>query len=64
MDGETVGVITSGGFGPTVGGPVAMGYVRADLAKPGQSIELVVRGRSRPAEIAKTPFAPHRFYRG
>lgn len=64
VDGQTVGVITSGGFGPTVGGPVAMGYVRADLSKPGQPVELMVRGKSRPAEIAKTPFAPHRFYRG
>ncbi|MCH8490121.1 MAG: glycine cleavage system aminomethyltransferase GcvT [Oceanicaulis sp.] len=64
VGGETVGVVTSGGFGPTVGGPVAMGYVRTDLAKPGQPIELMVRGKARPAEIAKTPFAPHRFYRG
>jgi len=62
--GETVGAVTSGGFGPSVGAPVAMGYVRADLARPGTEIELMVRGKARPAVIAKTPFVPHRFYRG
>jgi aminomethyltransferase len=64
VDGETVGVVTSGGFGPTVGAPVAMGYVRADLARPGTAVDLMVRGKARPAEIAKMPFAPHRFHRG
>lgn len=63
-DGEVVGVVTSGGFGPSFGAPVAMGYVRADLAKPGTALELMVRGKARAAEIASLPFAPHRFYRG
>ncbi|XBQ16378.1 MAG: glycine cleavage system aminomethyltransferase GcvT [Oceanicaulis sp.] len=63
-DGETVGVVTSGGFGPTVGGPIAMGYVRADLAKPGTPLELMVRGKARQAEVVKTPFSEHRFFRG
>jgi len=63
-EGETVGVITSGGFGPTVGGPIAMGYVRADLAKPGTALDLMVRGKARPAEVVKTPFSEHRFFRG
>ena len=63
-DGETVGVVTSGGFGPTVGGPIAMGYVRADLARPGVKLDLIVRGKPRPAEIVKTPFVPQRYYRG
>ena len=63
-DGEIVGVVTSGGFGPTVGGPIAMGYVRADLAKPGTSVDLMVRGKAREAEVVKTPFSAHRFFRG
>ena len=62
--GETVGVVTSGGFGPSVGGPIAMGYVRADLAQPGTALDLMVRGKARPAEIVKTPFSQHRFFRG
>lgn len=64
VDGEVVGVVTSGGFGPTVGAPVAMGYVPTELAKPGTALELLVRGKARAAEVVKTPFAPHRFYRG
>lgn len=64
VDGEVVGVVTSGGFGPTVGAPIAMGYVPTELAKPGTALELLVRGKARAAEVAKTPFAPHRFYRG
>ncbi len=64
MNGEVVGVVTSGGFGPTVGAPIAMGYVRTDLATPGTQVDLMVRGKARPAEVVKTPFAPHRFYRG
>lgn len=61
--GLKVGEITSGGFGPSVDGPVAMGYVRADLAAPGTPVELIVRGKSRPAEIADLPFVPHRYKR-
>ncbi len=64
VDGKVVGVVTSGGFGPTVGAPVAMGYVPTELAVPGTALELLVRGKARAAEVAKTPFAPHRFYRG
>ena len=63
-DGDAVGVVTSGGFGPSVGGPIAMGYVRTDLAKPGTGVDLMVRGKARQAEIVKTPFSEHRFFRG
>ena len=63
-DGEKVGVITSGGFGPTVGGPVAMGYVRTDLASPGTALEVIVRGKALPAEVAKLPFVKQNYYRG
>ena len=60
---EKVGVITSGGFGPTVGGPVAMGYVATPHAKAGTEITLMVRGKPRAAEIAKLPFVPHNYKR-
>ncbi|MBM3523846.1 MAG: glycine cleavage system aminomethyltransferase GcvT, partial [Alphaproteobacteria bacterium] len=62
--GRRIGEITSGGFGPTVGGPVAMGYVEAACAAPGTKVQLVVRGTPRPATIVAMPFAPHRYFRG
>jgi aminomethyltransferase len=62
--GATVGEVTSGGFGPTVGGPVAMGYVPASLAEPGTALGLSVRGKTLPAQVAQLPFVPQRYYRG
>jgi len=64
MDGNTIGEITSGGFGPTAGGPVAMGYVARKFTKAGTPVQLIVRGKPRAAKVAKMPFAPHRYYRG
>lgn len=61
--GEPVGRITSGGFGATVGGPVAMGYVRRDLARPGQALTLDLRGREVAAQVVGLPFVPHRYHR-
>ncbi len=62
--GETIGEITSGGFGPSVGGPVAMGYVSRDYAKAGSDIQLMVRGKARPAKVVKLPFVVHNYHRG
>lgn len=59
--GTVVGEITSGSFGPTADGPVAMGYVAREHAKPGTDLDLMVRGKARPAKVAKMPFAPHRY---
>lgn len=64
MDGNTIGEITSGGFGPTAGGPVAMGYVARKFTKAGTNVQLIVRGKARPAKIVKLPFSPHNYYRG
>lgn len=61
--GEKIGTITSGGFGPTVGGPVAMGYVATAFAQPGTKVNLVVRGNPMPATITALPFVPNRFKR-
>jgi aminomethyltransferase len=63
MAGREIGIITSGGFGPTVGGPVAMGYVEAKSSVPGTPVQLVVRGNALPAEIVNLPFVPNRFKR-
>jgi aminomethyltransferase len=59
-----IGEITSGGFGPTVGGPVAMGYVETPHAAPGTALSLVVRGTERPGRVAKMPFITPRYHRG
>jgi len=64
MDGNAIGEITSGGFGPTAGGPVAMGYVARKFTKAGTDVRLIVRGKARPAKIVKLPFSPHNYYRG
>jgi aminomethyltransferase len=63
-DGREVGKVTSGGFGPSVNGPVAMGYVARDFATPGTELHLVVRGKPLPAQVVPMPFAPHRYKRG
>lgn len=62
-DGRRLGEVTSGGFGPTVGAPIAMGYVAMAHAAPGTPVQLVVRGRPLPARIVELPFVPHRYQR-
>jgi len=62
-DGTEAGGITSGGFGPSVNGPIAMGYVRKDLAADGTRLILIVRGKSIPATVVPLPFIPHRYIR-
>ncbi|MGB5213151.1 MAG: glycine cleavage system aminomethyltransferase GcvT [Anderseniella sp.] len=62
-NGKEVGVITSGGFGPSAGGPVALGFVPPDLAKAGQALELMVRGKALPAQVIKLPFVAKSFKR-
>ncbi|KAA5613738.1 glycine cleavage system aminomethyltransferase GcvT [Rhodovastum atsumiense] len=62
-DGTAGGSVTSGGFGPSLGAPVAMGYVRRDLAAPGTPIQLLVRGRPLPAQVVPLPFVSHRYVR-
>lgn len=64
LEGVTVGSVTSGGFGATVGGPVAMGYVATSHKAPDTPVNLMVRGKAMPARIAKMPFVPPGFFRG
>ncbi|EKE76925.1 glycine cleavage system aminomethyltransferase GcvT [Oceanibaculum indicum] len=63
-EGRRIGEITSGGFGPSVGGPVAMGYVETAFASEGTDINAMVRGKALPAKVASMPFTPHRYHRG
>lgn len=62
-DGQVIGVITSGGFGPSVNGPVAQGYVDTSYAKVGTPVKLIVRGKALDAEIAAMPFVPAKYKR-
>ena len=50
-------------FGPTVGGPVAMGYIEPASSVPGTSVRLIVRGQPMPATVVKLPFVANRFKR-
>lgn len=62
--GKPSGRVTSGGFGPSVQHPVAMGYVSAGLAKPGSQIFADVRGARLAVEVSALPFTPHRYRKG
>jgi aminomethyltransferase len=63
-EGAVVGRVTSGGFGPSVNGPVAMGYVSPQYAKDGTALGLKVRTQVLPARVVAMPFVPKRFYKG
>ena len=55
-DGESVGIVTSGTFSPTLQKPIAMAYVSAELAEPGKQVDVDVRGTLIPATICPLPF--------
>jgi aminomethyltransferase len=59
--GERIGTVTSGGFGPSVNGPVAMGYLQAEYGKSGTGVTLMVRGKPLSANVVPLPFVPHRY---
>jgi len=63
-DGSEVGKVTSGGFAPTLGAPIAMAYVPAGMAEVGTRIQLNQRGKVHEATVAAMPFVPHRYVRG
>lgn len=61
---EKVGTVTSGGFSPTLGAPIAMAYVDGAHAAEGTELTCEVRGKHLPATVTPMPFVPHRYYRG
>ena len=63
QNGTAIGQVTSGGFGPTVQGPVAMGYIIAENAVPDADVGLIVRGKSLQAKLVRLPFVKHRYFR-
>jgi len=63
-DGNQVGEVTSGVFGPSVKGPVAMGYVDKKLSKVGTALKVEIRGKMRPITVSKMPFVSQNYFRG
>ena len=61
--GHHVGDVTSGGFAPTIGGPIAMGYVKTEQSEPGTILEIEVRGNRLMATVVPMPFVPHNYVR-
>ena len=62
-EGAPIGKVTSGGFGPSVNGPISMGYVAKEFAAAGTKVQLIVRDKPMPADIVAPPFVPHRYAR-
>jgi aminomethyltransferase len=62
-DGTPLGPITSGGFGPSVEAPIAMGYVPTAFAKPGTTLAGEVRGKRLPVTVSDLPFQPTTYKR-
>ena len=60
---DAIGSVTSGGFGPTVNGPISMGYVPTNLATPGTRLFANVRGERHPVSVVQLPFVAHRYKR-
>jgi aminomethyltransferase len=60
---KQVGTVTSGGFAPSIGAPIAMGWVDACHAEPGTALTIEVRGKHLAAQVAPMPFIPHRYVR-
>jgi aminomethyltransferase len=61
--GAVVGVVTSGGFGPSFGGAIAIGFVPPELAVVGSTLKVIVRGKPQKAEVVTSPFVPTRYVR-
>ena len=61
--GTAIGVVTSGGFAPSLGKAIALGFVPPAHAVHGTKLQVAVRGRGQPAEVVPTPFVPHRYFR-
>ena len=62
-DANVIGKVTSGGPSPTLGRPIAMGYVPPSHSQPGTRLKVLVRGRPYDAEVTPMPFVPHRYVR-
>jgi aminomethyltransferase len=62
-DEKIAGRVTSGSFAPSLGKPIALGYVPPALSEPGTALSIIIRGKSNPASVTALPFVPHNYYR-
>ena len=62
-EGNVIGVVTSGGFAPSLSAPIAMGFVPPVFASPGTRLRVIVRGKPQQAEVTAMPFVLHRYVR-
>jgi aminomethyltransferase len=62
-EGTLVGKITSGGFSPSLGRAIALGFVTPEYSAPGTALNVTVRGRAQAAEVVALPFVPHHYFR-
>ncbi|MEB0105276.1 glycine cleavage system aminomethyltransferase GcvT [Pseudomonas sp. MH9.3] len=62
--GTVIGSVCSGGFGPSLGGPLAMGYLDSAFTALDTEVSALVRGKKVPLRVSKMPFVPQRYYRG
>lgn len=62
-EGTPIGVVTSGGFSPTLGRAIATGFVPPGHSEPGTKLGVVVRGREQAAQVTPLPFVPHRYFK-
>ena len=60
---EHIGVVTSGGFSPSLEQPIAVAYVATEQSAPGTALEIEVRGKRLAAIVTPLPFVPHRYHR-
>ncbi|MBT6134246.1 MAG: glycine cleavage system aminomethyltransferase GcvT, partial [Kordiimonadaceae bacterium] len=60
---NVIGEITSGGFGPTFGGPIAMGYIKTEFSEKGTKVYLAVRKKKLEARVDIMPFVPQQYFR-
>lgn len=62
-NGNEIGIVTSGGFSPSLEIPIAMGYISSEYAAPGSTVQAMVRGKPRPMTVSKMPFVPQHYCR-
>jgi aminomethyltransferase len=61
--GQMVGVVTSGGYSPSLKVGIALAFVPPALSAAGTRLQVIIRGKPQPAEVVPTPFVPHRYVR-
>ena len=62
-EGEVIGIVTSGGFGPSLAAPVAMAYIKTEYSEIGTELGAIVRGKTHRIFVQKMPFIPNRYQR-